>query len=398
VVITGRVGRIPASRALAYRITDVTGAQIGAGTIALAGAAGESGSFVASISFAEPPGGGNIRAEIFDQDPQGGGAVASVEMFVAPPQAITFTSPPPGTLVGSPVVVTGRVARLPFQSNLLYRVINAQGAAIGNGVFRIEGQPGRPADFTASLTFNLPIDGGPIQIELVDQNADTGSVAASAILNVQVAPVSQAIAIDTPPPGTTVGSPVVITGRTTRYPSQGRLGYRIVDSGNVQLGAGTFAVSGSPGRSTTFNASLTFTLPQNGGNVRVELFDQDATSGAILARQSIELRVDPQPVRIIIDEPQPEATVTTPLAIRGRTTTFPAGGGLDYRLTDGSGAVLAQGSFAVRLTPTGGAFDVEIPFNPRAQSPLTLELRERDPATGAIVSSVQVRVVIIQPR
>src|SRR4051812_35803266 len=41
--------------------------------------------------------------------------------------------------------------------------------------------------------------------------------------------VPQAIVIESPPPNAVVGSPVVLTGRTSRYPSGGKLNYQFFD-------------------------------------------------------------------------------------------------------------------------------------------------------------------------
>jgi hypothetical protein len=49
---------------------------------------------------------------------------------------------------------------------------------------------------------------------------------------------SQVIVIETPPPGTIVGSPVVLTGRMSAVPPDGSLSYRVRDSAGAQIGAG----------------------------------------------------------------------------------------------------------------------------------------------------------------
>src|SRR5262245_34689192 len=81
-------------------------------------------------------------------------------------------------------------------------------------------------------------------------------------------PVPQQITIDTPAPGTLVGSPVVITGRATRFPFEGNLSYWIIDASGAQIGAGGLQVSGSIGQPGSFAPSITFTLPPNGGDLR----------------------------------------------------------------------------------------------------------------------------------
>jgi hypothetical protein len=88
-----------------------------------------------------------------------------------------------------------------------------------------------------------------------------------------------------------VGSPVVVTGRTTRYPFKGNLSYRVRDELGRQIGVGSFPVSGAVGQPSTFVASLTFQLPPNGGPIRVEIFDVDPGSGAIVAIEAVDLEV-----------------------------------------------------------------------------------------------------------
>ncbi len=133
------------------------------------------------------------------------------------PQVITIDTPP-GTPVGSPVVITGRTARWPKNGLLVYRIVNGAGQQLGAGSFPVFGTPGQAGSFNASLVFNVPWDGGPIRVDLFEQGDAAGAGAASASIDLAVEAQYQAITIDTPPPGTIVGSPMVITGRTARAP------------------------------------------------------------------------------------------------------------------------------------------------------------------------------------
>lgn len=72
------------------------------------------------------------------------------------------------------------------------------------------------------VAFNPPRDGGPVRLTIYDQNPADGSIVVSSALDVEVLPQYQAIFIDTPAPGATVGSPVVITGRTNLVPDRGQ--------------------------------------------------------------------------------------------------------------------------------------------------------------------------------
>ena len=210
------------------------GQQIGGGSFAASGS-----TFNASINFALPSQGGVVRATIGDAAE----ASATLDLFVAAAQqTITIDSPPPGTQVGSPVVITGRTVRYPYQGKLTYRVSDSGGNQLAFGAFDVAGTPGYGTTFSPSIVFNLPPQEGLVRFDFFDQNAQTGVVVASSTIDLRVsppAPVQQVITIDSPPPWTQVGSPVVITGRTTRFPGQGVLGYRVYDAGNGQIVGGT---------------------------------------------------------------------------------------------------------------------------------------------------------------
>jgi len=217
--------------------------------------------------------------------------------------AVTIETPPPGTVVGSPLVLTGRTSRMPTDGALRYRVRDDVGAELGAGmiaVWRIESG----GTFSGELLFAVPPTGGEIAVELYQAD---GASQGHALINLVVAPslapqitpapvispdpVAQAIMIDTPPPDTLVGSPLVITGRTARQPYQSVLSYSMF-AGSVSLASGFIPVSGSPG---SFNLSLFFDLPSAGGPVSIELIDQDPATGAVVARTSLALQVVPPP-------------------------------------------------------------------------------------------------------
>jgi hypothetical protein len=301
VVLTGQLARLPFQSSLSYRVVTPAGQQLGAGTIPVDGAPGQPTSFIAEVRFAMPPAGGPIRAELTDQNGQGGvvAASAAIDLQVAPqPQAISIDTPAPGQQVGSPVVLTGRTVQYPAQGKLIYQISDANGNQIGRGAFNVNGNPGQSSSFNASLLFNLPPNGGPIRVDLLDQNAQNGVVIASSSIDLTVAPpqpVQQIITIETPPNGTLVGSPVVITGRTTRYPFEGSLSYRILDQNGRQIGAGAIQVNGAPGSGTTFVGSLQFQQPPQAGTIRVEIYERDVSDGTFIAIAAVELQVDGAP-------------------------------------------------------------------------------------------------------
>lgn len=348
VTIVGHTARYPRNGALGYRVVDGAQQSIGSGEFAVSGSPGSPASFVVSLSFTLPSGGGPIRLDLFDHDDSGAEiAPVSWNLFVARPQAIIIDSPPSGTQVGSPVVITGRTEQLPSQAQLVYRITGSKGEEYGTGSFPLAGSPGMPAFFNASITFNAPLEGDSIQLELRDQNSTTGAVVASTTLPLTVLPTPQQITIDSPPEYAYVGTPVVLTGRTARYPFQGVLGYAIYESSGAQVSGGIFPVQGSPQTGGSFTTSITFNYPPQGGPLRIDLYDQDTSTGQFRATTSLNLRTVPLQQSIVIESPGSGTIVGIPMTITGSTARYPNNGVLQYRVLENSGRVLGSGSIYV---------------------------------------------------
>jgi hypothetical protein len=394
VVITGRTARLPGGGRLEFRFFNAAGQGLGVGSFPVSGTPNQPTNFSASLSFNLPPQGGDIRLELYDRNPATGtvNATASLPLFVAPPQAITIETPPPGTTVGSPVVITGRLARTPFQGKLTYRVLNDQGTMIGTGAVAVAGAPGRPTNFVAEVVFPLPLDGGPIQVELLDQSADNTIIARAAI-QLRVQPTPQQIVIESPPPGTPIGSPVVITGRTTRFPADGKIVYQLIAADGRQLGQGAFGASARADGGANFKASINFTLPEKGGEVRLQLLDQVSGSGVVLASTTTTLVVTPPgpaPQTLTITSPANGTLVGSPVTITGRAARSPLIGFFQYRVTRANGTVLAEGI----IRPSGNAAN-EVSFNTAIVysvpgGPISIEIYESDPQTGVVLASASV--------
>ncbi len=310
-----------------------------------------------------------------------------------PAQTITIESPPPGTQVGSPMVVTGRVARLPASASLNYRFFASDGRVIGAGSFPIPGNPGEPAYFLASLSFEEPLDGDAVNLQLAEADPATGALIGVATLPVTVAPRPQRILIETPPTGTQVGSPVVLTGRTTRLPAAGVLGYAIYDSGGIQVGGGVFPVNGSPQEGGRFNASLLFTFPEFGGPLRIDLYDQDPFTGAFPATASLQVITAALRQQIVIETPPFGTQVGSPVVLTGRAARYPATGALQYRIVDGQGVLLGSGSVPVTAAAGGQArFAASLGFTPPATNgPLRAEIYDIDERGVFTVASLTLR-------
>lgn len=326
VVLTGRTARLPAQNLLRYRVVDASERQIGGGVVPVASAPDGVLRFNASLMFAEPASSGTIRIDLADQADGAAtaAAVASIALKVAGTgaaptpggsQQISFMSPAPNTAVTSPVVITGRTARMPFQNNLSYTVRDSSGRTLASGLIGVDGTP---PSFNVALPFEMPAPGTAINIELIDQDAETGNIAGRAslplfyatipgplpatalptaiipgatatLLPATVLPSGQAITIETPAANTLVGSPVTVTGRVAAVPTNGRLFYRILDANNALLGENSFPV-GLESQPLAFSAALSFNLPQRAGPIMIELTDREA-NGAVRARAILLVQV-----------------------------------------------------------------------------------------------------------
>ncbi|NTU84829.1 MAG: hypothetical protein HGA45_36605 [Chloroflexales bacterium] len=427
--VTGTVSAVPASGNLYYRLFGPDGSLLAQATFRTQGEAGGPGVFSGSIPYTLGAQGSG-RIEVLDLNQADGAilAISSLQVVLSPGQApppqtpqvlptgpavtptslpppspsaqqqILLDSPPPGTTVGSPVTIAGRTTKPPAGNTLSYVMRDAVNAVLGTGTFPVPTTSSGTGIFNASLTFNLPPNGGNISLEVFEPGVGGAAPVASARLALVVAP-PQSILIDSPPPGTTVGSPVTLTGRTARYPFQGNLGYRALDSSGRQLGIGTFPVSGAAGGPTSFTASVNFSLPPNGGRITVEIADQNAATGQVAAMARIELNVAPQQQSIIIESPAANQQVGSPMTVVGRAVRLPVGSQLTYRVRDRAGQQIGTGQFGVSGSQDGGGrFNAQAFFTPPpGGGPITLELLEIDPASGQVRTSTSLPLTVAGP-
>ncbi len=311
---------------------------------------------------------------------------------------ITIQSPAPGSVVGNPFVITGQVDSIPSTGDLIWLVRAADGRVVGQGRIGVGGAPGQAGTFTGELSM-AAFTG---QVSLTVASSDNGQVASSVALTlnsgegaVQLPPRSaQTIAIDTPGGGARVFSPMTITGRTSRYPLSGELGYTVLDARGRSLGSGSFAVdAATPKR---FRAQIRFAIPKGGGTITLRIAERD-DGGAVVARASRTLVIGgsgkpaapskpaapPNPVagpavpqQIVIDTPSFKQQVFSPMTITGRTARPPTRGRLIYQVRGADGALLGRGNFAIggrAGQPT--SFSVAVAFAiPRGGGEITLEL------------------------
>lgn len=419
VVITGRTAKPPAGNSLSYAFRDAAGGLLGSGAFPVSVTAEGTGIFNASLTFNLPPSAGDITLEVFEPGTGGAPPVAraSLVLVIAPPQAILIDTPPPGTTVGSPVVLTGRTARFPFQGALGYRILNATGNQIGQGSFPVAGAPDGPGSFNASLTFAVPPAGGRITVEIVDQNTTTGQIAASARIDLNVAPQQQAIIIESPPPNQQVGSPMTVVGRTVRLPQGSQLTYRVRDAQGQQIGAGQFGLAGTQEGGGRFTAQVFFNLPPGGGPITLELLELDPGNGQVRASATLPLVVagppptatppptvtpTPLPTRqaITIETPPTDTVVGSPVVVTGRAALPPQFGELYYVIRTPARENLGQGSFPVRPAPGQTAnvpYVASLSFaEPPQGGAIIIEIYDRDGA-GQIIAGANVRLQV-RPR
>ncbi len=378
--LTGRMARLPGQGILSYLVTNSSQQQIGAGTFPVAGDPGRPTTFVGALEFVLPFDGDTITAKIYDQDQAN---AARVSLHVAPvPQSIVIDTPPAGTLVGSPMTVTGRTVRFPAEGRLIYQVTQ-NGQLLGSSPFAVGANATPGSQFNTQIKFSMPNDGGIIQLTISDPNAPAGAVEST--IDLDVLAQYQRIDIDTPPPGTQVGSPMTITGRTNWFPKNGQLTYRVLDASNAMIGSGAIPVAGAPSTRGSFNAQLAFLEPPNGGVIRVELADQ--SNGGTIVTAILLLVAPPPPPQIVIDTPPPGTQVGSPMTITGRTTYVP-NGQLSYRVRDLAGNLIGQGGVAIGVNGRQAAFNAALIFSePAAGGNITVEILGPSPVDGTQISA-----------
>lgn len=97
-------------------------------------------------------------------------------------------------------------------------------------------------------------------------------------------------------------------------------------------------------------------------------------------RADVEAFVPP----ILVEQPSPDTTVTSPLRVTGNANTFEAT--FDYRLEDADGATLAK-SFVTATSGSGtrGTFDFTIPFSVDSPQDGALRVFELSAEDGSVV-------------
>ncbi len=401
---------------LNFRVRGALSGDLGAGSFPVKSPFSAPFDFTGEVTFNTPRPGEALFIDIFGND----GTMATVAV-VAPgappppvPQQIVITSPPSGTTIGSPVTLTGTTARMPVSNGLTFTVTNAQGQTITQGGFPVT-PSGNGGEFVTSILFPVPPQGGVVRFTLTDRNPATNSIDATTSIDLVTqsslpptpAPPPppgiptptprppQQIVIESPEPGESVTSPLTLRGYSIVFPINGTLNYTLATQDGVALAAGTFPVQ-TTGQQIqfvpfTFNVPITFSAAP-GTPLILTVFDQDPATGAIPMSVGINLIVaggapSGSIVGLTIDSPPPNANVTLPGTVFGRTDLYPNGGNLSYRVLDGAGRVLVDGTIPVRasfLQPV--IWNVFFNYS-NFSGPVVLQVFALDPATGAVMES-----------
>lgn len=180
--VSGYTSRTPFENTLIYRIYNSAGLIIGEGPINVKGNLGSPGTFAAALPFTVTQREAG-RIEVVDINAADGRpfATAAVSVTLAPLDLegqppvfeIAIAAPAPNTAISSPAQVRGNISLTPFENNLVYRVFDAAGAAVGVGPITVEGDLGKPGVFDATLLFT-PTVSGPGRVLIEVPNEATG--------------------------------------------------------------------------------------------------------------------------------------------------------------------------------------------------------------------------------
>ncbi len=191
--LRGALARAPQDSALIYRVYDTDGYLIGAGPAAAENQSGGAAAFAAPITYTlDVTTAGRIA--VVDQDAASGAILGRgvVEVVLAPTgpaldeQAlidgvIVIQSPADRSVVNAPIQLKGGIASTPAESQLIYRLYDAQGNVMSTGPVAVTGEPGEPGTFAATIEYGGWSGAG--QLEILDQDQIDGLVYSSAAVN-----------------------------------------------------------------------------------------------------------------------------------------------------------------------------------------------------------------------
>jgi hypothetical protein len=97
------------------------------------------------------------------------------------------------------------------------------------------------------------------------------------------------ISISTPSSGSTITSPVTVSG-SGRATQHNQLSVEIRDESNNVVGSGTATISGPLGQRGPFSANITFTPSASGAPGFVQVFDTSPANGSITHLAAVLIR------------------------------------------------------------------------------------------------------------
>lgn len=319
--VTGGTTRYPFERNLNYRVTDSSGKEIGKGFITVEGEMGQPTTFTASVTFQEPATAQEITLSIFEIDAASGAeqGTATVKLRVTGATTLSASAWKLATMgenTSPKPVLAGTEITLVADSD--GALAGSAGCNIYRGSFSFDGAKlsVSPLATTRKLCEDAVMqqeqtylaalqaaDGARIQDGrlLVSYNKGAGALTydrVDAPAQAKPAPVqpvpTQTITFTSPAPGTWVGTPFIITGRTSKFPFEGSLVYRVTDAAGAEIGAGHFQVDTLCCDPATFKAAIYFTPPPAGGDITLEVYEIDAATGGKAGSSTLALRVAPQ--------------------------------------------------------------------------------------------------------
>lgn len=241
------------------------------------------------------------------------------------------------------------------------------------------------------------------QVSLFAETSQVMTILTAILENFQIIDPTinqQVITIEAPVAGTSLTNPFELRGSTSQYPFQGRLIYRIVDEAGNQVGRGPFEVVGQLGRPATFAVPGIY-LAASDGPGTVEIAEVSAADGTIIAIDSVAVTLlqDPPGYGIIIDDPLPFTSISSPAQVRGKINDRPFEGRLNYRVVDAAGEELSAGFIESRgQVGQVNIYDSFIEFDVTRDGPGRIELYDIRPADGAVFSINTVNVWLTTPR
>lgn len=241
------------------------------------------------------------------------------------------------------------------------------------------------------------------QVSLFAETSQARSILTTILENFELTDptaTQQTITIEAPSAGNTLTNPFELRGSTSQYPFQGQLVYRVLDEQGNQVGRGPFAVVGQLGSASTFAVAATYLVPEDGPGT-IEVAEVSAADGTIIAIDSVGVNLlqDPPGYTIVIDDPLPFTSVSSPVEVRGKINDRPFEGRLNYRIVDAAGEELSAGIIESRgQVGQVNIYDDFAEFEVTRDGPGRIELYDIRPADGAVFSIASVNVWLTTPR